>query len=244
MEPAVDFGKAELYAGELHKPALKYWPDLVQVNADDEPNDTEGKLDRAAGGALAGLGNPYTQNLITDKPLFYKAINKMLADKDNAGIRAGAMALIAAKMPLEDFHYVADMVVHVSRGTDPEYTVYRGCSQGTENGVGLLKRLNIQEAPEILIDSFPTATRGKERARRIALLASFGANAKPYLPRLRAALEEYLNPDPEAEKNAGFTKDVPLHKHIIEELIETIENATDPPTKTISLKEAIAAGKK
>lgn len=244
VEPEEDFGRKEFYGGgELHKPALKYWPDLVQVIADDEPNDPKGKLDRAAGGALAGLGNPYTQNLITDKPLFYKAVNKMLADKHDAGIRASGMALIAAEMPLEDFHYVADMVVRVSRGTDPEYTVYRGCSQGTENGVGLLKRLNIQEAVEILIDSFPTATRGKERARRMALLASFGANAKPYLPQLKAALEKF-NPDPDAEKSAGFTKDIPLHKHIIEELIETIENAKAPPTKTISLKEAIAAGAK
>ena len=244
VEPEEDFGRAEFYGGgELHKPALKYFPDLVQAIADDEPNDPTGKLDRAAGGALARLGNPYTQNLITDKPLFYKAINKMLADKHDPGIRAGAMALIAAKMPLEDFHYVADMVVHVSRGTDPEYTVYRGCSQGTENGVGLLKRLNIQEAAEILIDSFPTATRGKELGRRMALLASFGANAKPYLPKLKAALEKF-NPDPKAEKNAGFTKDIPLHKHIIEELIQTIENAKAPPKKTISLAEAIAAGKK
>jgi len=242
IEPTEKFGRAEFYGGgQLHKPSLKYFPDLVKVIADDEDNDPRGILDRAAGGALSNLGNPYTQNLITDKSLFYKAINKMLADKDNAGIRAGAMALIAAKMPLEDFHYVADMVVHVSLGTDPEYTVYRGCSQGTENGVGLLKRLNIQEAAEILIDSFPTATRCKERARRMALLGSFGANAKPYLPRLKAALEKF-NPDPKAEKSAGFTKDIPLHKHIIEELIQTIENATDPPKKTITLKEAIQFG--
>ncbi len=35
--------------------------------------------------------------------------------------------------------------------------------------VELLNRLNIQEAVEVCLDSFPTATRGKERARRIAL---------------------------------------------------------------------------
>ena len=245
VEPEENFGKKDFYeGGELHKPALKYWPDLVQVIADEEENDPFGKLDRAAGGALAALGNPYTQKLITDKPLFYKAVNKMLADKHSAGNRTSGMALIAANMPLEDFHYVADMVVHATRGTDPSYTVYRGGSATTENGVGLLKRLNIQEAVEILIDSFPTATRGKERARRIALLESFGANAKPYLPRLKAALEKYLNPDPETEKSAGFTKDVPLHKHIIEELIQTIEKAKAPPKKMISLEEAIAAGKK
>jgi hypothetical protein len=245
VEPEENFGKKDFYeGGELHKPALKYWPDLVQVIADDEENDPFGKLDRAAGGALATLGNPYTQKLITDKPLFYKAVNKMLADKHSAGNRTSGMALIAANMPLEDFHYVADMVVHATRGTDPSYTIYRGGSATTENGVGLLKRLNIQEAVEILIDSFPTATRGKERARRIALLESFGANAKPYLPRLKAALEKYLNPDPETEKSAGFTKDVPLHKHIIEELIQTIEKAKAPPKKMISLEEAVAAGKK
>lgn len=243
VEPEEDFGRAEFYGGgELHKPALKYWPDLVQAIADDETNDPDGRLDRAAGRALADLGNPYTQNLITDKPLFYKAINKMLADKHSANNRAGGMALIAAKMPLEDFHYVADMVVHVSRGTDREYTVYRGCSIGTENGVGLLKRLNIQEAVEILIDSFPTATRGKERARRIALLTSFGANAKPYLPRLRAALEKDLKPDPDAEEGGGFTKDVRLSKTEIEKVIQEIEAATNP-RKMISLEEAKRMGK-
>jgi hypothetical protein len=59
----------------------------------------------------------------------------------------------------------------------------------------LLSRLNIQEAVEVLIESFPTATRGKKRARRLALLASFGASAKPYVPRLKAVLEKDLNPD-------------------------------------------------
>jgi len=239
IEPEEDFGRAEFYGGgQLHKPALKYFPDLVQAIADDEPDDPDGRLDRAAGGALASLGNPYTQNLITDKPLFYKAVNKMLADKHSAGIRASGMALIAAKMPLEDFHYVADMVVHVSRGTDRQYTVYRGCSQGTENGVGLLKRLNIEEAVDILLDSFHTATRGKERARRLALLESFGANAKPCLPRLRAVLEKDLNPDPDAEKSEGFTKDIELHKDTIEKLIQKIENITELPKKTITLEEA------
>ncbi|MGB1131258.1 MAG: DUF6288 domain-containing protein, partial [Haloferula sp.] len=77
VEPEEDFGKEDFYeGGQLHKPALKYFPDLVRVIADDEPNDPDGRLDRAAGGALAGLGDPYTQNLITDKELFYKAINK------------------------------------------------------------------------------------------------------------------------------------------------------------------------
>ena len=206
-------GKADFYeGGELHKPALKYFPDLVQAIADEEPNDPDGRLDRAAGGALASLGDPYTQKLITDKELFYKAINKMLADKHSAGNRTAGMGLIADNMPLEDFHYVADMVVHATRGTDPAYTVYRGGSNTTEIGVGLLNRLNIQEAVEVCLDSFPTATRGKERARRIALFTSFGANAKPYLPRLRAALENDLKPDPNAEEDEGFTKDVSLNK--------------------------------
>jgi hypothetical protein len=242
VEPEEDFGKKDFYGGgQLHKPALKYFPDLVQAIADDEPNDPDGRLDRAAGAALTSLGNPYTQKLITDKPLFYKAVNKMLADKHSAGNRTGGMSLIAAKMPLEDFHYVADMVVHATRGTDRAYTVYRGGSNTTEIGIGLLKRLNIQEAMEVCLDSFSTATRGKERARRIALFTSFGANAKPYLPRLRAALEKDLKPDPDAEESAGFTKEVSLHKDDIEKVIAQIENSTNP-RKMISLEEAIAAG--
>lgn len=244
VEPEENFGKKDFYeGGQLHKPALKYFPDLVQVIAEDEPNDPFGKLDRAAGGSLAGLGDPYTQKLITDKPLFYKAINKMLADKHSSGNRTGGMKLIAENMPLEDFHYVADMVVHATRGTDPSYTIYRGGSATTEIGVKLLSRLNIQEAVEVCLESFSTATRGKERARRFALFSSFGANAKPYLPRLKAALEKDLNPDPKAEESAGFTKDVSLNKAEIEKVIKDIESATNP-RKMITLEEAKAAGKK
>ncbi|MGB1131262.1 MAG: hypothetical protein ACPG4K_14515, partial [Haloferula sp.] len=109
-------------------------------------------------------------------------------------------------------------------------------------GVGLLDRLNIQEAVDILLDSFPTATRGKERARRLALLVAFGANAKPYLPRLKAALEKDLNPDPKAEETGGFTKDVSLNKAEIEKVMQEIEAATNP-REMISLEEAVAAGK-
>jgi hypothetical protein len=242
VEPEENFGKADFYGGgELHKPALKYFPDLVKTIADDEPNDPDGRLDRAAGGALASLGDPYTQKLITDKPLFYKAVNKMLADKHSSSIRAGGMGLIAANIPLEDFHYVADMVVHAARGTDPGYTVYRGGNL-SEMGVKLLYRLKIREAVEVCLDSFPNATRGKERANRIALLAAFGADAKPYLPRLKAALERELKAD-NGEEKEGFTKDVSLSNEEIQKLITEIEAATGG-NPLISLEEAKAAGKK
>ena len=244
VEPEEEFSKKDFYeGGELHKPALKYFSDLVKVIAEDEADDPHGRLDRTAGGALASLGDPYQQKLITDKPLFYQAINKMLADKHSSGNRTNGMKLIAASMPLEDFHYVADMVVHATRGTDRSYTVYRGGSVTTEIGTQLLSRLNIQEAVEVLIESFPTATRGKERARRIGLLAGFGANAKPYLPLLKAALEKDLNPDADKQESGGFTKDVALSKTEIEKLIQQIENATNP-RKMISLEEAKQIGSK
>jgi len=242
IEPEEDFGKADFYeGGKLHRPALKYFADLVQVIAEDEENDPQGLLDRAASGALASLGDPYEQELITDKGLFYQAINKMLADKHSSATRAAGMKLIAANMPIEDFHYVADAVVHATRGTDRSYTVYRGGGNTTELGVQLLWRFKIQEAVEICLDSFPTATRGKEKARRIALLASFGANAKPYLPRLKSALTMELQVDSGNEQPEGFTKDVSLSKTEIEKLIQEIENATNP-YKTITLDEAKQAG--
>ena len=241
VEPEEDFGKKDFYeGGQLHKPALKYFPDLVQVIAEDEKDDPLGLLDRAAGRALASLGDPYEQKLITDKPLFYKAVNKMLADKHSSGTRTAGMKLIARNLPLKDFHYVADMVVHATRGTDRSYTVYRGGSATTEIGVKLLSRLNIQEAVEVCLDSFPTATRGKERARRLALFVSFGANAKPYLPRLKAALENDLKGDAKKESE-GFTKDVSLNKAEIEKVIHEIERAKNP-RKMISLAEAKRVG--
>ena len=57
------------------------------------------------------------------------------------------------------------------------------------------------------------------------------------MPRLRAALEKDLKPDPDAEESAGFTKDVALSKDTIEKLIQEIESATNP-RKMISLEEA------
>lgn len=240
IEPEEDFGKKDFYeGGQLHKPALKYFPDLVRVIAEDETNDPTGRLDRAAGGALASLGDPYMQDLITDKAMFYKAINKLLADKHSSGTRSAGMGLIASNMPLEDFHYVADLVVHATRGTDPSYTSYRG-GNTTELGVKLMDRLNIQEVVEVLIESFPTATRGKERARRLALLVDFGANAKPYLPRLRAALVNQAGAEVEPE---GFTKEVSLSKAEIEKIIAEIESASIT-RKMISLEEAKQAGLK
>ena len=235
IEPEEKFSKADFYeGGQLHKPALKYFDTLVQVLAADTKNDPFDELLQSAGGALASLGDPYSQKLIKDKSLFYKVINKMLACKHSSGTRTGAMRLISG-IPLGDFHYVADSVVLASRGTDRSYTVYRG-DNCTEIGVALMWRLNIQEAVEVCLDSFPTATRGKERARRIALFESFGANAKPYLPRLRAALKN----EPK-EKSAGFTKDVSLNTSEVESFISKIEKAVNP-RKTISLAEVKAMG--
>jgi hypothetical protein len=240
IEPEEDFDQKDLWeGGQLHKPALKYFPDLVQVIAEEEKDDQRGDLDRAAGLALANLGDPYSQKLITDKPLFYQAINRMLADKHSSLVRSHGMGLIANGMPLEDFHFVADNVVQATRGTDRTYTQYRG-GNATALGVQLLYRLNIREAVEILIDSFPTATRSKDKAARLALLASFGADAKPYLVKLKAMLENNANAagDGQAE---GFTKDIPLKPDEIEAVMRNIENATNP-RPMISLEEAKQAG--
>ncbi len=58
IEPEEDFDKEDFYeGGKLHKPALKYFPDLVQVIVEEEKDDPRGLLDQAAGGALASLGD-------------------------------------------------------------------------------------------------------------------------------------------------------------------------------------------
>lgn len=241
IEPEEDFDQKDLWeGGQLHKPALKYYPDLVQVIAGEEKDDPHGDLDRAAGLALASLGDPYSQELITDKPLFYQAVNNMLADKHSSQVRTLGMGLIANGMPLEDFHYVADNVVQATCGTDRAYTQYRG-GNATALGVQLLYRLNIREAVEICIDSFPTATRNKDKSARLALLASFGADAKPYLVKLKATLENEANAAAGNNQDEGFTKDVRLSGEEIEKVIEEIEKATNP-RQMISLEEAKRAG--
>lgn len=238
-EPEENFNQKDLYeGGQLHKPALKYFPDLVKVIAEEEKNDPHGDLDRAAGMALASLGDPYTQNLITDKPLFYQAVNKMLADKDSVHHRLAGLRLIASSMPLEDFHFVADSVVQATRGTDRAYTQYRG-GDATALGVQLLDRLNIREAARICIESFPTATRNKDKAARIALITSLGANAKPYLAVLKTTLEDQSNSNDGAAE--GFSKDVRLSGEEINTVFKEIESS-EITRQMISLEEAKQAG--
>jgi hypothetical protein len=248
IEPEEKFGKKEFYGdANLHLPALKYFSVLTKVVAEDEANDPFGRLDEAAGNAMAGLGDPYEQKLIKDKVLFYKAINKLLLHKHSSGTRSNALKMVAYNMPVEDLHYVADNVMTATRGTDRSYTVYRGNSAATTFGVLLLNRLNIQEAVEVCLDSFPTATRGKERGKRLQLFLSFGANAKPYLPRLKAMLSKDFEKKPDANDEAkGYdnTKNVSLKKEEIMEFIKKIEASKSTGRKMISLKEAIALGKK
>ena len=154
--------------------------------------------------------------------------------------------MLAFSMPVEDLHYVAENVLTAAKGTDRSFSVYRGGS-AIENGVLLLNRLNIQEAVEVCLESFPTATRGKERARRLQLFLSFGANAKPYLPRLKAMLNKEFEKKPgtnDDDKGYENTKDVSLSKTEIMDFIKKIEASKGEGRKMISLKEAIAKGKK
>jgi hypothetical protein len=246
IEPEEKFGKKEFYGdANLHLPAVKYFADLMKVVADDEKNDPYGMLDEAAGNAMASLGDPYKQKLIKDKVLFYKAINKMLIHKHSSGLRGKALKMLAYSMPVEDLHYVAENVMIATKGTDRSFSVYRGGAV-TENGVLLLNRLNIQEAVEVCLESFPTATRGKERGRRLQLFLSFGANAKPYLPRLKAMLNKDFEKKPDANdeaKDYDNTKNVSLKKGEIMDFIKKIEASKSTGRKMISLKEAIAKGK-
>jgi hypothetical protein len=240
VDPEEDFTRSNSNYGALQEPALKYFLDLVKVVVEDEKDDPWGELDAAAGGSLASLGEPYWRNLtIADKQLYYKAINKMLAHKHSSGVRNGAMKLLAVQMPIEDFHYVADMVMQAGQSNDRSWTQYRG-NQCAGLAVALLNRLNIQEAVELCIDSFPSSTRGKERIAHLALFEKFAANAKPYLPKLKAMLEESLKGT--AADSAGETKDTPLTQNMVKTLIEKIEKAKNP-RKMISLEEAIKMGK-
>ena len=247
LEPKEKWTKADYEAGILHKPALKYFPDIVHVIAEEEENDPHRRLDQAAGGALASLGDPYEQNLITDKPLFYKAVNKMLAHKDSVKTRGQGMELIADSMPLEDFHYVADMVLHAGVGTDREYTVYRG-DKAPRLAVKLLARLNIQETFKVLVLQLPIRTRGKEIARQWADIEAHARFAKPYLPQLKAAINNVV--ESSEEESDGFTRDVSVNKKAIAKVIQVVELALqkiekDPNApKIITVEEAKQIGLK
>jgi hypothetical protein len=170
----------------LGEPAYEYFNDMLKIVVADKPDDPLGRVDESVGRSLNTLcQDPYAAGLVTDKKLFYAAVLKLLDHKRATGRTTGAKLI--AKMPLDDFHYVADKVVHIIDDQDRTYHSYHNLGPKTES-IGILANLNIEGGIEAVLASLEEKTGkwGFKVRMLMAVLPKYGASAKPTLEKLMA----------------------------------------------------------
>lgn len=135
-------------------------------------------------------------------------------------------------MPLEDFHRVADTVIHVIKDKDPTYHSYHNPTHAVVAGISILADLNIREGLDF-INGIHSMESGKGSFKQRAImdgLTKYGAHAKPQLEALRTR-KAWLN----IEKNKRL-------KRNWKKLVDAVENDKNP-RKLITLEEAVSSGK-
>lgn len=214
------------YMGE---PARKYYPEIVKLLAEDKPDDPFQLGDMGIGKCLNVLcPTPFSSGLVPDKELHYQAALKLVRHKRQHA-RAEGLGMLKG-IPLEDFHLVADDVLHVIADNDPTYHSYHNPAGPIAAAIDILAELNIREGLDyaLLIGSNPSG-KGSFRAKATwEALAAYGANAKD-------ALKQYQ----ERTKNRT---DWGRHTGAYNAMVKAVEGDKNPP-KLISLEEAIQAGK-
>jgi len=90
---------------------------------------------------------------------------------------------------LDNFYLFSDQIVHVIRNKDPKYTTYQG-DNPSKYGLNILNRLNIKEGLDLGIETIYPGIWGQKyriggKSGRIEYIKRFGANAKPYLPKIK-----------------------------------------------------------
>jgi hypothetical protein len=166
----------------MGEPAQKYYMDIIKLIALDKPKDIFGEIDGALGKSANTLcKNPLSDELVTDKTLFYKTALK-LADNKRQGARASGLSMLAG-IPVEDFHLVADKVLHVINDQDGTYHAYHNPGAAVTAGIGILADLNIKEGIGLALDieKNPSGKHSFKMKATWAVLAKYGANAKDAL---------------------------------------------------------------
>ena len=207
------------------KPALKFYPDIVKLIAEDRPDDTFGVIDGSLGKNLGVLSQtPFGDGLVKDKELHYQVALK-LANHKRQETRADGLRMLA-DMPLEDFNKVADIVMHIIEDKDPTYHSYHSPGGPVGAAITILANLNIKEGIPLTIAVLDTES-GKWgfKVRMVtATLPKYGANAKDALKIIQA--------DPRFK---NIEKD--RFNGIWAKMVKTIEDDNNP-RKLITLQQA------
>lgn len=220
------------YMGEA---AQKYYPHIVKLITLDKPDDPFELSDmQLAHKANVLCSTPFTKGLVPDKDVHYKAALKVTAHKRQHGRGQGLRMLW--DMPLEDFHRVADQVMHAIENKDPTYHSYHNPGITVSAAITILANLGIKEGIPLAmgITSMPDGKWSFKMKARWACLAKYGGNAKPQMEQLRKNIEE---------NGRGGLAALGRHRGAFLGMVRVIESDKNPK-KLISLEEAIKAGKK
>ncbi len=215
------------YMGE---PAQKYYMDIVKFLAQDRPSDSLGLLDMGLGKSINVLcKTPFTSGLVTDKDLFYKAALKLVRHKRQNARTEGLKML--AEISLDDLGLIANDVMHVIKDQDPAYHSYHNPGGPVTAAITILANHNIKEGIDLAmaIEKSPSGKGSFKSKATWAVLGKYGANAKDALKEYN---ERHDNRTNWGRNTGGYKK-----------MVTAIEEDKNP-AKLISLKEALAAGKK
>ncbi len=209
----------------IGKPALGAVEGLLKISLVDKPEDPRGDLDKEIALTVSRLvEDPYQADL--DRDLFYPAITKFL-DHPHHDTRTAAMKLLH-DIPLEDFHLMADEIIHVIRNNDQSYETYHH-DAARAAGLAILVRLRIRDGINLCLETIELTTWGQKwrvsgKNGRLATLASYGADAQSVLPQLK---------EMRANRKLGEN---------VDEFLNAIEQSTET-RKLISLDDAIETGR-
>jgi hypothetical protein len=204
---------------DIGEPARVHLPDLLKMVSHDIPGDERRQLEKWVGRAITRIAEPPYVQTIDNELLFPAALHLMTHPMGHA--RGRGVALVA-DVPLEDFHRIADPLVHLIRNKDESYATFRD-ERSRTTALLILERLNIKETMDLSVGTIKEGWglygRLKGKNGRLEILKRFGASAKPYIPQLKA-----------------------LELKQADEAIPYIEAATEQ-RELITLEQAKAAGK-
>lgn len=209
--------------------AYPLFDDMLKLVVADKPGDPLGRIDEGLGRSLTTLcPDPYAAGVVTDKDLFYAAALKLLDHRRASGRTSGTK--LVAHIPLEDFHRVADRIVHIIDDQDRSYHSYHNLGPKTES-IGILANLNIEGGIEAAMATLEEKTGkfGFKVRMLMAVLPKYGANARSALEKLQA---DPMFQNIEKGRFGGIWK----------AMVKTIETAEDTPP-LIPLEEARKAGR-
>ena len=207
----------------LGEDAHEIFPDLLQLILVEKPSDPLERNNEILGKALTTLApDPYAAKLLTDKALFYRAVDKLLQHPRASGRSCGTE--LVAHMPLEDFHLVGNQLAAILADKNRSYHSYHNLAP--RNGtLSIYANLGIEGGIDAAFAIMEEET-GKEGFKirlLMDVLPKYGPAAKAYLPKIRSI-------------NAGkFTSQW-------EAMIKSIETLPDAETKTLTFDQAMILG--